>query len=286
MLSGKNKHLPLGYTLVEVLIFVAVSGFMFLIAAIFISGKQSNAEFRQGMNDINTQIQTVINDVANGNYPSNSNFTCTPGPSGPTISTGSTQQGQNQGCIFLGKVIQFGVSGTNNAGYNIYTVAGNQYSDGSTSGSTNNGQLSASFSDAKATAVISPDLTEQATLEWGLTATKMYYNGVSSNEIGAIGFFGSFGQYRNGDQLESGSQSVNTVILPDSAGPTASSGTQETEINMKGTIQSDVTDGNVTPNPDVVICFQGSNSQTGSVTIGSSGQRLTTTINYNASGAC
>lgn len=55
-----------GYTIVEVLIFMAVSGLMFVMAVVFVSGKQANAEFRQGLYVVNSDIRSVINDVANG----------------------------------------------------------------------------------------------------------------------------------------------------------------------------------------------------------------------------
>ena len=57
MIGGNKPH---GYTIVEVLIFLAISSLMFLLAATFISGKQSAVEFKQGMNDINTQIKSVV----------------------------------------------------------------------------------------------------------------------------------------------------------------------------------------------------------------------------------
>src|ERR1044071_4210461 len=73
MRGGEQKQ---GYTIVEVMVFLAISGFMFLIAAGFVAGRQSTAEFKQGMNSINDQMRQVINDVGNGFYPSNSDFTC------------------------------------------------------------------------------------------------------------------------------------------------------------------------------------------------------------------
>jgi len=81
MIGGNKPH---GYTIVEVLIFLAISSLMFLLAAGFISGKQSAVEFKQGMNDINTQIGSVVNDVANGQYPPSATFTCTAPPLSPT----------------------------------------------------------------------------------------------------------------------------------------------------------------------------------------------------------
>jgi len=178
---------------VEVMIFLAVSGFMFIVAAAFVSGKQSNAEFRQGMNDIASQIQQVINDVSDGHYPSGS-FTCTPGgSSGPTFSSGSTGQGANQGCMFLGQVMQFDIQdslGTNHPDeYNVYTVAGNQYANGTTTGPDLSTGLSGA-SGAHPAAVFSnsggPDLTSRKTLEWGLQVTGVYGSVTASPQTCSI----------------------------------------------------------------------------------------------------
>ena len=250
----------------EVMIFLAISGFMFIIAAAFISGKQSKAEFKQGMNDVASQIQQVINYVGNGFYPS-ANFTCTPNSGGPTFNSGSNPQGTNQGCILLGQVIQFGVPGTNDTGYNIYTVVGNQYSNGTITGP----DLSTGFSDAHPTAVYDPshnvDITDSKILQWGLQVTGMYNK---STAIGAVGFFGSFGSY-NGITLASGSQATTVATVPNSA----LEQTKDQVAKQPGSEIYQIADANVIAQPDITICFK-NGSQKGSITIGGSiGQRLT-----------
>lgn len=279
----------------EVMIFLAVSGFMFIIAAAFVSGKQSNAEFRQGINDINTQIQQTINDVSNGFYPSGSSFTCSASASGLTISGGSgPEQGANQGCIFLGKVIQFGVNGTNGTGYDVYTLAGSQFANGAAGGNPPS-NLAQAFpltvddnsvppTPGGCTEVCRPpipgytprvtgiNLTELKTLEWGLAATKMTDNGSS---IGAVGFISSFAS-QTGVSLNSGSQTVNVYAVPSNFGDTES--TTVRNINLR------LSDSDIRPNPDIVICFDGGNGKYGSVTIGgsTSSQRLSTSMRISS----
>ena len=59
MLGGRNRHSkqPFGYTIVEVMIVLAVSSAMFLIAANFINGKQERTAFSQGSNEMVSQLQ-------------------------------------------------------------------------------------------------------------------------------------------------------------------------------------------------------------------------------------
>lgn len=54
MKGGKS---PLGYTVVEVMIVLAVSGIMFLVAANFINGKQQKTSFANGVNEMASRIQ-------------------------------------------------------------------------------------------------------------------------------------------------------------------------------------------------------------------------------------
>lgn len=108
MLGGQNKKMPLGYTIIEVIIVLAISGIMFLIAANFINGKQEHTAFVQGTNDMVNQLQNIVDDVTDGHY-SDVPLKCEVG-GGNAISvsqdvTGS--QGSTQNCVFLGKMISF-----------------------------------------------------------------------------------------------------------------------------------------------------------------------------------
>jgi len=104
MRGGKNKK-PHGYTIVEVMIVLAISGVMFLIAVVFIQGKGSAVQFTQGVNEFNSRIQATIQEVADGQYASLSTLGCTAGSTSLTISTGGSGQGVNDQCIFMGKVV-------------------------------------------------------------------------------------------------------------------------------------------------------------------------------------
>lgn len=272
---------PKGYTIVEVMIFLAVSGFMFIMAAAFISGKQAKATFREGMNQLNASTQQVINDVANGYYPSTENFSCTANqsdaaPSTPAITNLTTKaRGTNQGCVFLGKVMQFGITNVSSSerGYNVYSVIGRQYQ-----GTTSSGKVITSFSDAKPRVMQNPiDLTDYKSFK-GPVLTQMTNNG---SPISAIGIFNSFGNYQSPTTLASGGQNLIVVVVP---------GTLPDNLTGSvSTIQSALNDSNIASNINIAACFEGGDNSYGKLTIGGpSGQRLTTRVQVGESpiGGC
>ena len=274
-----------GYTIVEVMIFLAISGVMFIMAASFINGKQSSAEFRQAVNDLNAQIQRVINDVENGYYPSAGNFTCTSDGSGnpPSFSTSATAQGLNIGCVFLGKVMQFGVNNTDGRGYNIYSVAGRQYVTTATLA-----KLPSNFTESKAVPIIDTvndpkvfDSTDRKTIFGGAKITKVRSG---SNPINGIGFYSNFSNYDGSEALVSGSRSVIVVSIPGT-----STSLNETEVQMITNIKNQTVDTNILSNPDFSICLEGGRGSYGLVKIGgTSGQRLTSKVYVSKSpiGSC
>ncbi|MDL2363580.1 MAG: hypothetical protein QFB86_04340 [Patescibacteria group bacterium] len=278
-----------GYTVLEVMIFLAISGLMFVLAASFISGKQSKSQFKQGMNDFKSNIMRVENDVSNGFFPSNANFSCTAGSAGqPTFGATAKAQGTNQGCAFIGKIVQFvpddgTVSGGNKKVYNLVTLAGRQYQ------SDVNSLPPESFAQSRPIAIYSPagtpDLTEKINLQWGLEVTKVY-TGADNHTIGAFGMFSSFSKSSSGT-LDTGGQSTLLMEMP-------SSTMNQTETSLAGSLGTAATlsalDAAVAgQSPTISVCLKGDNNQHGLLTVGGgNGQRLATTIQVSdtAMGSC
>jgi prepilin-type N-terminal cleavage/methylation domain-containing protein len=118
-MSGGNK--PFGYTIIEVMIVLAISGFMFVIAMTFISGKQAKTSFYTGVYEMSDSINSVINQVKSGQY-SDANFSCSNSGGAITISASpANKQGSNADCTFVGKYIKV-VDGSTS--YSIYSLAG------------------------------------------------------------------------------------------------------------------------------------------------------------------
>jgi prepilin-type N-terminal cleavage/methylation domain-containing protein len=267
-----------GFTIVETLIVLAVTGALFLIAFDAINGKQNITEFQQGINNVKSSIQDAISEVNSGDYTDTDNFTCDGASGTLQIQSGADQQGSNTGCIFLGKVLQFGVANTNPQKYIAYTVAGLQ---------NNTGTLASATPDA-----IAPGNTTNATgdfpnasvtslLPYGLTAVSM--DSVASNgtktAVGAVGIISTLGSYSDG-QLVSGSQQLDLIPVTGSALDTTSQTTVD-DIN------NHLAASTINPGDGVEICFaSGTTNQSGLITIGNDDNNLAVTLVIDSGTTC
>ena len=209
-----------GFTVIEVMIVLAVTGLLFLSASALISGKTDQTEFDQSSRAFQQQIQGVINEVATGTYTGtagSSNYSCS--VAGKLVfGPGGNGQGTNSPCEFIGKLIEFGL-GANQDGVDIYTLAGaRQDSTGKEVSSLANAypaivQLGTGQDDVTSTQ-----------LEYGLHTyaaggnSSMNYStngGATLNPIGAFALVYSLAAY-NGGNITSGTQQVNVVPLGNS----------------------------------------------------------------------
>lgn len=198
MLGGKNKHMPLGYTIVEVMIVLAISGMMFLIAANFINGKQERASFNEGVNTMASRMQGVIDQVASGKY-SDADLVC------PVGGVTASPQGTNSTCVFLGKLIYFGYDPSNhNSSYATFTLAGLRVDT--------HGNPFTSPQAAHATVITSPDLTIKQTTPQNLTIHRVTINGTISSF--GLGFFQNPGLDSTGNIAQGGAGTIDLYYVP------------------------------------------------------------------------
>jgi prepilin-type N-terminal cleavage/methylation domain-containing protein len=266
-----------GFTIVETMIVLAVSGALFLVAAVAISGRQARQEFSQSIEDARSQIQTVVNEVGTGFYPSMSNLSCTAGAAGPVFSGTVTAQGENAGCISLGKAIQFDVAGTNPEEMNVYTVAGLQRTSAgvevSTLAETRPKVIAPSTSDPA-----TPNITNNKKLLYGLTISRMTDLN-TGNSIGAVAILNSLAQ--TGDEgLLSGSTQLKAYPIAGTAlNATAQAGAQAINNNLT-TATPAITRG-------VEICFvSAGTNQSGLITIGGGSRQLSVTLQIKSNRTC
>lgn len=102
---GKTSR---GYTIIEALIFLAVSGALLISATTLISGRQERTRFSQEVDNVANELQDLFNDVATGYYPNADNIRCTYGAGAISVTTtGPNSTGTNEQCVFSGKFIDF-----------------------------------------------------------------------------------------------------------------------------------------------------------------------------------
>src|SRR4051812_11374835 len=97
-----------GYTIVEVMIFLAISSVIFVGAQLVFRGQQGSSQFEQGMRDMASVFEQYAAQVNSGRFTGGDNFTCAGSAiSGPVISAPTTgQAGTNDGCLFLGLAVR------------------------------------------------------------------------------------------------------------------------------------------------------------------------------------
>lgn len=191
-----------GFTIVETLIFLAVSGALLLSAIVFISSTQNKTQFNQAANDALQQINGVINNVADGYYAGDDNVTCTVSGSAITsVGTGATNaRGTNDKCVFLGRIIEFG-TGANDDKFTVHDVAGLRTV-------TSGGVETEVASMANASPTVVGGTEQVVTYRNGLRFGKLTRGSVTGFD--AVGFFGTLGKVVssgiNAGQLETASQ--------------------------------------------------------------------------------
>lgn len=274
-MSGGNKQG--GYTIVEVMMFLGISGALFVIAVLTIGGKQQQAQFAQGVRDLQSRIEDLTNDVATGYFPDQlSPYQCGyTGPMGSKISfsSGTTAtQGKHDQCVFLGKVLFFNKDGDN---FSVVSVAGGR--------ATDQGMTIANYGQAKPVPIngnpSGPDLTDTVNIGNGIIVTD-----VISKELGnpathpaAFGVFTSLPQYNA--SVTSGALTTDLISIPGSdinAGPAQ---------NLIPDLQNQIENLAAVPpyiNPQVVICLRhGSGGKQAALILGSNNRQAYTELHID-----
>lgn len=266
----KSANAQGGYTIVEVMIFLAVTSALFLVAMVAINGRQAQTEFAQGARDFHSRIDDIINDASNGNFPTTPNLTCNvSGDSAPNVNSDSgspKDQGTNQDCINMGKVVQLKI---NSKDLSLYTVVGRRQTSAKNDVSN--------FGEAKPVAAIGGGLVEQQTIQGDIEPTDIIVKRgpVIDDNYGAIGFFTSFGDKDlNNNKVSFG----DVIVVPLISNQKLAS----TEMDIVNAIDALATTPPAGPPDAIVVCLQqggaGNGGKRAAIVIGSRGQQTTTDI--------
>lgn len=244
-----------GFTIVETMIVLAVTGALFIAVAGTLAGRQRSNEFTQSINDARDQIQQVITETQNGYYASGQNFDCSLLGGGISLAVGSNHQGTNGDCVFLGKVIQFKIKATNPEEARVYPIAGIR--------------TATDLTTAHPTPVITGtiDASTAIKLKYGLTTVKMTSGGVPIGAFGVLSSLDSSNPGKSGDQQFSVYGIKNTNVL-------GNDDKNQAALKIKNSLAS--TSGyDVNPTGGIKICFEsGGTPQYGLITIGDNGGQL------------
>jgi prepilin-type N-terminal cleavage/methylation domain-containing protein len=116
---------PRGFTIIEVLIVIAISSFLLVAAILALTSDQNQTEFDTGARQIFSQLQSLSSDVQNGKYASNPQYSCVSTSGSPSFTSPPASEGTNFGCIYVGKAMQFNPS--LNSSYYVYSLVGDQF---------------------------------------------------------------------------------------------------------------------------------------------------------------
>lgn len=298
-LSGGTGSLPIensgGFTIVETMIVLAVTGMLLLSAMSLIVGQQNKVQFSQSIQEVQSSIQQTMNEVSTGYYPDPGNLRCTAAGNGPILETGSTptKRGSNTGCLFLGKAIQFGVRNVDPQEYIVHSIAGLDKRSGALIEA-----LPKAIAPGSASPPNFPNASERKRLLYGLDAISMYYIEGSGpartrKPIGAVAFVSGLGSYDVGNQLMSGTQQISLIPVGGSAPNVVF--TNDNPLTTESDTVVDAINNNLKnetqspPDPQggVEICFaSGGTEQSGLITIGSNGRSLAVNLAIKSTRDC
>lgn len=244
-----------GYTILEVMIVLAVTGSLFFSAALLLGGRQAQTEFTQSVRDYESKLQSVASEVSSGYYPS---VSCLAPASGRVvIPSGASGSGASTGCVFLGKVLNLHADNTE-----IITVLGRQFSSRTIDVKT----LAEALPVKVANATV--DVTETYTHKYNMRPIRILpLSGAGAFQ--AIAFIhqlaGGAAMYASSD---TGSRSVLLyAITGDAANNTSTS--QSITIDETSLIRQ--ANG-------VRICLEGGNGKRAEITVGARGTETATDV--------
>jgi type II secretory pathway pseudopilin PulG len=267
-----KQTLPIhtGFTIVETMIVLAVTGVMFVTIAANVSGRQHKVEFQQSVNRLKSQIEQTMGEVESGYFPS-ANFSCTVTGLGADAqfnfdSAGTTAQGARRPCVFMGKAIQFGNAfGTAPQKFAVYPLVGlNSLVD----------STAVDFETSAPAPVTVSSLIDKQPLQNGLTVKRMWWG--NNNTVWAVAFATS---YSSSGSSSFGSQSIQII-------PVHNSRDDEDGVDrMKSELAHSYPDRN--PQGGVKLCLEdGFNEQSALMTIGAGGTSSSVTVNIKSKSDC
>jgi hypothetical protein len=204
-----------GYTIFEVMLFLAITGALFVSTYALMQGQQKRTQFTQGMRDIESKFRDYINDVSTGYFPEVGSFNCAvnSGNIEFTASGGGDTTGTNLDCIFLGKAIQAqSRPALETDVLYAYTVVGKRrIPAGAATRDTNNYTQAEADPTVVEDSLIGLDKTESYELPWGVRLAAV---SMPDNNSSMLGIYGTLSQALTSlpGNNESGAQQLRPIL--------------------------------------------------------------------------
>jgi Tfp pilus assembly protein FimT len=226
-----------GFTIVEVMLFLALTGLLFLIGFFGTGNQLRNTRFTDSARSLHSFLQKQYTETVAGANGRVAGTNCTADPvdttSVPAFSaTGGDTSGTAQNCVVLGKMVKFTANSTN---VDVYTVVGRRLSNAQITGN-DVADIAASLP------ALSPQTAEKYTIQWG---TQFIQPSSASQDLQTQAFA----------YLRSpGNGNVVTFAFP------SNTVTATTAPGNDAAIRSNITTANIATTAG--YCFRGGNNQT------------------------
>lgn len=275
--------------MIESMIFLAISAIMFVGVIGIFQGTQQSTEFSQAVREFENSLNGILNDTQAGVFPSVTNVSCQyVGASRfPTYTVDSGAiAGDNNGCIFVGKIIQFG-DGTDDESYPVHTVIGKNIDFKSGTVSNNEEYFNVLYNSGTPNI----DTTDINTTKWGLRIKHAFIRqGASTLYVwGAGAFYLSFGA---DDAASIGSQSSTATmtlyaVTPDGVNARSLTNARTTQAFLKSNLgidsNRDMLENQKNP---IIVCLEGSAGDEAVIEIGSSDGGLNAVAKFEEVAEC
>lgn len=291
MKSGlERQNAGKGFTIVETMIVLAITGLLFVMIATTLSGRQAKSEFNQAIQDARTQLQQVVSQVQAGFYANMGNFNCSAIGTSLTLSPvgSSKEQGSNESCVFLGHAVQLAVGSSSPEIIKVYPMAGIKLIS-SDLFDTHPTVIAPDDSNPLVSSV--PDNSTDIKLIYNLKLTAMAYDdGTGLHKLGALAFLYSLGSFdvSKGD-YNNGTAQVNLYALPytSSLGMNVDQFTGAKGINSAFTASGAPDSAILNPSGGVKLCFQsGTTHDFGLVSLGDNGRATSSELRITPEDNC
>ncbi len=205
-----------GFTLVEVMIFIAISGMLFIFGLKNLIDTQQKDQFNVALGNIKSQLQVYFNDAENGNYQLPQGYYCLSSLPRLTIAFSPRPLGSdNPNCSYLGSALYFINNPTTNLSkLLIFPVFGYTFKNNSV-GFNQSAPNSTSLN--QSLPVSNPNLFTTFNLPSSVSLYNVTFinNSNQTNNINLFLMLSNFNQYTSSNSLNSGSQFSRIIpIIP------------------------------------------------------------------------